>query len=171
MEAVKVAVANDHAGYHLKLLVVAHMRELGHEVSDLGSHSTEPVDYPPYCAACAREVVGGKADFGVVIGGSGQGEQMAANKVHGARAALCHDEYTARFARMHNDANVLALGARILAPELAFDIVDVFLATAFQGGRHQVRVNELAEIEAEESRAWLAAHASGQKPGQEARAP
>jgi ribose 5-phosphate isomerase B len=171
MEAVKVAIANDHAGYQLKLLVAAHIRGLGHEVSDLGSHNTEPVDYPPYCAACAREVVGKKADFGVVIGGSGQGEQIAANKVHGARAALCHDEYTARFARMHNDANVLALGARILAPELACDVVDVFLATAFQGGRHQVRVDELAEIEAEEAIAWLAAQKSGRRPWQEAAPP
>jgi ribose 5-phosphate isomerase B len=147
---VKIAIANDHAGYPLKVLVLGHLQGLGHEVNDLGSHGTDPVDYPPYCAACAREVVQGKAELGVVIGGSGQGEQIAANKVHGARAALCHDEYTARFARMHNNANVLALGARILAAELAFDIVDVFLATAFEGGRHQARLDEIARIEAEE---------------------
>lgn len=146
----RVAVANDHAGYQLKVLVAAHLDEQGHKVDDLGSYDTEPVDYPPYCAACARQVVKGVADFGIVIGGSGQGEQMAANKVHGARAALCHDEYTARFARLHNNANVLALGARILAPELAFDIVDTFLATAFEGGRHQARLDELLAIEAEE---------------------
>ena len=146
----RVALANDHAGYQLKVLVAAHLGEQGHKVDDLGSHGTEPVDYPPYCAACARQVVRGGADFGIVIGGSGQGEQMAANKVHGARAALCHDEYTARFARLHNNANVLALGARILAPELAFDIVDTFLGTVFEGGRHQARLDELLVIEAEE---------------------
>lgn len=146
----KIAIANDHAGYPLKVQVAAHLENQGHEVTDLGSYSTEPVDYPPYCAACAREVVRGNAEFGIVIGGSGQGEQISANKVHGARAALCHDEYTARFARMHNNANVLSMGARILAAELAFDIVDVFLATAFAGGRHQTRLDEITKIEAEE---------------------
>jgi ribose 5-phosphate isomerase B len=154
---VKVAIANDHAGYMLKLAVMSHVQRLGHEVDDLGTHSTEPVDYPLYCAECARHIVGGLADFGIVIGGSGQGEQIAANKVHGARAALCHDEYTARLARMHNNANVLSLGARILAPELAFDIVDVFLSTNFEGGRHQARLDELHDIEVEESAAWAEA--------------
>jgi ribose 5-phosphate isomerase B len=151
---VKVAIAKDHAGYMLKLAVLSHVQQLGHEVDDLGTHSTDPVDYPIYCAACARHVVSGSADVGIVIGGSGQGEQIAANKVHGARAALCHDEYTARFARMHNNANLLSLGARILAPELAFDIVDIFLSTSFEGGRHQARLDELHDIEVEESRAW-----------------
>jgi ribose 5-phosphate isomerase B len=158
---VKVAIANDHAGYPLKVAIVAHLVVFGHQVDDLGCYSTEPVDYPPYCAACARHVVAGRADTGIVIGGSGQGEQMAANKVHGARAALCHDEYTARLARQHNNANVLSLGARILAPELAFDIVDVFLATDFQGGRHQARLDELGAIETEESRAWAVAQEAG----------
>lgn len=146
-----VVVANDHAGYRLKTVVVAHLRHVGAEVLDLGSHSEDPVDYPPYCAACARAVVRGDAELGVVIGGSGQGEALAANKVRGARAALCHDEYTARFARRHNDANVLSLGARVVAPELALDILDVFLATPFDGGRHQRRVDEIARIEEEEA--------------------
>jgi len=149
--AVKVALANDHAGYHLKRAVLAHLDDLGHEVDDLGSHGPVPVDYPMFCASCARQVVSGRAQFGIVIGGSGQGEQIAANKVHGARAALCHDEHTARLARRHNDANLLSLGARILAPELAFDIVDVFLATPFEGGRHQARLDQLGVIEEEES--------------------
>ena len=99
----------------------------------------------------ARRVVRGDGDLGMVIGGSGQGEAIAANKVHGARAALCHDEYTARLARRHNDANVLSVGARIVATELALDILDVFLATAFEGGRHVARIDELAAIEAEEA--------------------
>lgn len=156
----KVAIANDHAGYPLKVAVLAHLTGLGHQVDDLGAYGKDPVDYPAYCACCARHVVSGQADFGIVIGGSGQGEQMAANKVHGTRAALCHDEYTARLARQHNDANVLSLGARILAPELAFDIVDVFLSTKFEGGRHQARVDELSSIEADESMAWAEARSS-----------
>jgi ribose 5-phosphate isomerase B len=155
--SVKVALANDHAGFLLKLTVLSHLQQLGYEVDDLGSHDEQPVDYPPYCAACARHVLAGNADIGIVIGGSGQGEQIAANKVHGARAALCHDEYTARLARQHNNANVLALGSRILAATLACDIVDVFLATAFEGGRHQTRVDQLHAIEVEEATAWAAA--------------
>lgn len=156
----KVAIANDHAGYQLKLAVMEHLRQLGHEVDDLGTYSEEPVDYPPFCASCARHVVSGQAQLGIVIGGSGQGEQISANKVHGARAALCHDEYTARLARNHNNANVLALGARILAVTLALDIVDTFLGAEFQGGRHQARLDEVAAIEAEESKAWAARHSS-----------
>lgn len=159
---VKVAIANDHAGYPLKVVVLEYLRKLGHDVDDLGAYSEEPVDYPPFCAACARQVVSGQADFGIVIGGSGQGEQMAANKVHGARAALCHDEYTARLARQHNNANVLALGARILASTLACDIVDTFLGASFEGGRHQVRLDELAGIEAEEAKAWVQKQGSAQ---------
>jgi len=147
----KVVVANDHAGYPLKLAVVQHLEQAGHDVVDLGSHSTEPVDYPPICAGCARRVVAGDADRGIVIGGSGQGEALAANKVRGARAALCHDEYTARFARRHNDANLLSLGARVVAEELALDIVDVFLSTGFDGGRHQQRIAEITAIEDEEA--------------------
>jgi ribose 5-phosphate isomerase B len=158
---VRFAIANDHAGYPLKVAVMSHLQALGHQVDDLGAYGTDPVDYPPYCAACARHVVSGRADLGIVIGGSGQGEQIAANKVHGARAALCHDEYTARLARKHNDANVLSMGARVLAPELAFDIVDVFVATKFEGGRHQGRVDELSGIEAEEARAWASAQEAG----------
>ena len=146
-----VALANDHAGFRLKAEVAAHLEQAGVNVLDLGSDSEEPVDYPPFCAACARAVVRGEADLGVVIGGSGQGEALSANKVRGARAALCHDEYTARFARRHNDANVLSLGARVVATELALDILDVFLATPFDGGRHQRRIEEITAIEDEEA--------------------
>lgn len=146
----KIAVASDHAGFALKQEVADHLRQAGHEVIDLGTDSAKPVDYPPFCAACAREVVRGDADTGIVVGGSGQGEQLAANKVHGARAALCYNEWTARFARLHNDANLLSLGARVLGSELALAIVDVFLATSFEGGRHAARVAEISAIEAEE---------------------
>jgi len=146
----RLAVAGDHAGFALKGIVARHLRDLGHEVQDLGTDSEAPVDYPPFCAACARAVVSGRADLGIVIGGSGQGEQIAANKVHGARAALCHDEFTARLSRQHNDANVLALGARILAPELALVIIDLWLGTGFEGGRHIARLAQVADIEREE---------------------
>lgn len=146
----RIAIGCDHAGYRLKVLVVAHLEKNGHAVSDVGTDSEEPVDYPAFCAEAARAAVHGDADVAIVIGGSGQGEQIAANKVRGARAALCHDETTARLARQHNDANVLSLGGRLLGETLALTIVDVFLATAWEGGRHAARVAQLREIEEQE---------------------
>ena len=121
----------------------------GHEIIDCGTDSTESVDYPAFCAAAAREVRDGNADVGIVLGGSGQGEQLAANKVRGARAALCNCLYTARMARQHNDANVLSMGARVVGVGLAEEIVDLFLSTEFEGGRHTRRVDQLTELEAE----------------------
>ncbi|HJR26735.1 MAG TPA: ribose 5-phosphate isomerase B [Acidimicrobiales bacterium] len=147
----KVAIGADHAGFDLKVHLVAELERLGHEVIDLGTHDTSSVDYPPICAAVGRNVADGKADRGIVLGGSGQGEQMAANKVHGVRAALCNDLYTARMSREHNDANVLAIGGRIVADGLASEILEVWLATPFEGGRHERRVAQIAEIEREES--------------------
>jgi ribose 5-phosphate isomerase B len=146
-----LVIGCDHAGFALKGAIIQHLHDGGNEVADIGTFSEAPVDYPPICADVARRVVRGEGELGIVIGGSGQGEAIAANKVHGSRAALCHDEYTARLARRHNDANVLSLGARVVATELALDIVDVFLATGFEGGRHVARIEELAVIEAEES--------------------
>jgi len=146
----RIALGSDHAGFALKQEIKEHLAGSHHELHDLGTFSVEPVDYPPICAATAREVVAGRADFAIVIGGSGQGEAIAANKVRGVRAALCHDEFTARYARMHNDANVLSLGARVLGLELALAITDCFLSTAFEGGRHLARIDEIAGIEAEE---------------------
>jgi ribose 5-phosphate isomerase B len=145
-----IALASDHAGYPLKVEVAKHLEGAGHEVLDLGTDSEAPVDYPPFCAAAARAVIAGDARLGVVMGGSGQGEQISANKVHGVRAALCHDEFTARLARQHNNANVLAMGARVLGVELALTILDVFVSTEFEGGRHVPRLAEIAAIEAEE---------------------
>lgn len=146
----KIALGSDHAGYALKAVLGQRLKELGHEVVDLGTDSEEPADYPRFCAAVGREVAAGRADRGIVMGGSGQGEAIAANKVRGVRAALCLDEYTARMAREHNDANVLALGARIVAAEMAFRITDLFLRTPFEGGRHVPRVEQIAAIEQEE---------------------
>jgi ribose 5-phosphate isomerase B len=145
----RVAIGSDHAGYDLKQHLVNVLRDLGHDVDDQGTHSTESVDYPEICAGVARTVVEGRADRGIVLGGSGQGEQIAANKVRGARAALCNDLYTARMSREHNDANVLAMGGRIVAPGLADEIVALWLDTAFEGGRHQRRVDQIAAIEAD----------------------
>jgi len=149
---VRIAIGGDHAGYPLKQHLAQVLKEWGHEVDDLGTYSEAPVDYPPYCAAVARAVMHGDADRGVVLGGSGQGEQISANKVRGARAALCNDLYTARMARAHNDANVLSIGARIVAPPLAEEILQLLLDTPFEGGRHLRRLEEIAEIEREELR-------------------
>jgi ribose 5-phosphate isomerase B len=148
---VRITLASDHAGFRLKAFLVRHLGEAGHEVTDMGTDSEEPVDYPPFCAAAARAVVRGDAEIGIVLGGSGQGEQMAANKVHGTRAALCHDELTARLARQHNDANVLSLGGRLVTETVAIGIVEAFLTTPFEGGRHVARLEQLRTIEAEES--------------------
>jgi ribose 5-phosphate isomerase B len=144
---VNVALGSDHAGYRLKLDLEEFLKEAGHEVQDLGTHSEEPVDYPVYCAKVARAVMSGAADRGIVLGGSGQGEQIAANKVDGVRAALCNDLYTARMSRQHNDANVLAIGARIVAAPLAREILKIWLETPFEGGRHVPRIEQIAAIE------------------------
>jgi ribose 5-phosphate isomerase B len=143
----RIAIGADHAGFPLKEHLVATLVRLGHDVDDRGTFSETPVDYPLICADVARTVVTGQADRGIVIGGSGQGEQMTANKIRGARAALCNDLYTARMSREHNDANVLAMGGRIIAFSLADEIVALWLMTAFEGGRHKRRVDQMAEIE------------------------
>jgi ribose 5-phosphate isomerase B len=142
----RIAIGSDHAGYALKAHLVAHLREAGHEVHDAGTDGETSVDYPAFCAAVARAVASGDADRGIVLGGSGQGEQLAANAVRGIRAALGNDLYTARMSRQHNDANVLALGGRIVGTGLAEEIVGLWLATAFEGDRHTRRVEQLAEI-------------------------
>ena len=143
----RIAIGADHAGFALKQHLVAALTRLGHQIDDLGTHSSEPVDYPDICARVARAVVAHRADRGIVIGGSGQGEQMAANKVRGTRAALCNDLYTARMSRQHNDANVLAMGGRIVGCGLADEIVGVWLSTEFEGGRHQRRIDQIAALE------------------------
>lgn len=146
----RIAIGSDHAGYDLKQHLIAILESQGHNVDDHGTHSTESCDYPPICAAVGRSVRDGKADFGIVMGGSGQGEQLAANKVRGVRAALCNDLYTARMARLHNNANVLSIGARVVGLGLAEEILATFLATEFEGGRHERRVQQLTDIENEE---------------------
>jgi len=146
-KAKTIAVGSDHAGYELKQHLVGMLRGQGYNLDDHGTNSTESVDYPEICAAVGRTVRDGKADVGIVIGGSGQGEQLSANKVRGVRAALCNCLYTARLARAHNDANVLAMGARVVGEGLAEEIVAVFLTTGFDGGRHARRVDQITALE------------------------
>ena len=143
----RIAIGADHAGLALKEHFKSTLTAAGHQVDDHGTHSEQSVDYPPICAAVGRAVAAGQADRGIVIGGSGQGEQIAANKVRGVRAALCNDLYTARMSRQHNDANVLSIGGRIVAFGLADEILTLWLDTPFEGGRHQKRLDQIAEIE------------------------
>lgn len=145
----RIAIGSDHAGFRLKEHLKQVLKEDGHEVADLGTHSEEAVDYPPICASVGREVAAGRAERGIVLGGSGQGEQLAANKVRGVRAALCNDLYTARLSREHNDANVLSLGGRVVGEGLADEILRLWLGTPFAGGRHARRVGQITAIENE----------------------
>ncbi|MGA9277342.1 ribose 5-phosphate isomerase B [Ilumatobacter sp.] len=145
----RIAIGSDHAGFELKAHLVTFLTVLGHSVDDQGTHSTDSVDYPEICAGVGRTVVAGDADFGIVLGGSGQGEQLAANKVRGVRAALCNCLYTARMAREHNDANVLSMGGRVVGIGLAEEIVSTFATTEFEGGRHQRRVDQITALEAD----------------------
>jgi ribose 5-phosphate isomerase B len=143
----RIAIGADHAGFRLKEHLKQTLNQLGHSVDDHGTQSEESVDYPPICLSVGRAVVDGRADRGIVLGGSGQGEQIAANKVAGVRAALCNDLYTARLSRLHNDANVLSMGGRIVAFGLADEILTLWLATPFEGGRHQRRLDQIKDAE------------------------
>ena len=136
----KIALASDHAGFQLKELVKIHLSSRGMQVVDLGAHSEDSVDYPDYAHQLAETILEGEAESGVLVCGAGLGMSMAANRHRGIRAALCHDHYTASVSRRHNDANVLVLGGRILGPDLAREIVDTWLDTPFEGGRHLRRV-------------------------------
>ena len=142
----KIAVASDHGGYLLKETVKKHLEDRGIEVLDLGTHSEESVDYPVYGRLCGETVANGEADLGVVCGGAGIGISIAANKVKGIRCGLCTSVEMAHLTKQHNNANILALGGRTTAPELALAIVDEWLDTEFEGGRHQRRVDMLNEM-------------------------
>jgi RpiB/LacA/LacB family sugar-phosphate isomerase len=148
----RIAVGADHAGYPLKVEVVRFLEEQGHEVTDLGTHSTDPVDFPMYARQVGQAVQLGKADRGVLVCGSGVGACVAANKLRGIRAALCHDTYTAHQGVEHDDVNVLCLGGRVLGPALAYDIVRSWLTARYIGtGRHKRRVDQILEIERSET--------------------
>lgn len=142
----KIALAADHGGYKLKERVKDYLVKKGYEIIDLGCNSDESVDYPHYGKACGEAVMAGKAEKGIAFCGTGIGISIAANKVKGVRCALCTNKLMAEMTRKHNDSNVLALGGRILDKETAFEIVDVWLNTEFEGGRHQRRVDLLNEM-------------------------
>lgn len=143
----KVLAGSDHAGLALKRQLVERLRGMGIEVEDVGTDGPGSVDYPDFAVAVARGVAAGNADFGLLCCGTGQGMVMTANRVPGVRAAVVADTFTARATREHNDANVLCLGERVVGPGLAADILDVFLATAFAGGRHEGRVAKIRALD------------------------
>lgn len=143
----KISVGSDHAGFEYKERVVSYLKELGYEVLDVGTHSNEATDYPLYVIPAAEAVIKGEAERGIVIGGSGNGEAISANKVKGIRCALCWNDETAEFSRLHNDANVLSLGQRMVSIEIALRIIKIWLTTPFEGGRHQRRIDEISRYE------------------------
>jgi len=144
----KIAIGSDHAGYLYKQQIIALLRELEHEVKDFGTDSTESVDYPRFIRPVAEAVARGEHERGIVLGGSGNGEAITANRVRGIRCALCWNTETALLARQHNDANMISLGERMISLETALEIVRVWLDTPFEGGRHLARIREIDEAQA-----------------------
>ena len=139
----RIAIGSDHAGVEYKAALIDYIQELGHEVKNFGTDSTESVDYPDFIRPVAEAVARGEYERGVILGGSGNGEQMVANKVHGIRCALCWDTTTARLSRQHNDANMVSIGQRVVGLETARDVIKVFLSTDFEGGRHARRIAKM----------------------------
>ena len=148
----RIAIGADHAGFAVKQAIKKHLEQAGYNVEDVGTFSEESVDYPDFARAVAERVAAGKEPLGVLVCGTGIGVAIAANKVPGIRAAVAHDKLTARLAREHNDANVLTLGARVVEPGLAVEIVNEFLSAQFAGGRHQKRIDKIAEMDHERVR-------------------
>lgn len=142
----RLAIGSDHAGFDLKESLKAYLQEAGHQVEDLGCHSTDRVDYPHFAQQVALAVAGGQAERGVLVCGSGIGVSIAANRIPGARAALVNEPLSARLAREHNDANVVCMGARLVGPDMAREVLRVFLETPFSGGRHQDRVHQIESV-------------------------
>ena len=142
-----IALGSDHAAYKLKLAIAEHLKEKGIEFEDLGCYGTESVNYPEYGQKVAEAVAAGKYEYGIVVCGTGIGISLAANKVPGIRCAVCSDTYSAKYTRLHNDANKLAMGERVVGQGLAMEIVDTFLSTGFEGGRHAKRVDMITAIE------------------------
>ena len=141
----KIAIGSDHAGYLYKQAILQHLQSAGHEVEDFGTHSTEPVDYPRFIRPVAEAVAAGQFERGIVLGGSGNGEAITANRIRGIRCGLCWNLESARLTRLHNDANILSLGERMMDLPTALQIVDTFLTTPFEGGRHLARIQQLDE--------------------------
>jgi ribose 5-phosphate isomerase B len=141
----RIALASDHAGFRYKAILAKHLTSLGHDVKDFGTYSAEPVDYPDFIRPAAEAVARGECERGIVLGGSGNGEAMAANRVKGVRCALCWNEETARLSRQHNNANVISLGERLIDEPTAIAIVNTWLTSPFEGGRHLRRIQKLDE--------------------------
>lgn len=139
----KIALGTDHAGFDLKEILKEHLARQGHQLEDFGCHSREPVDYPDFIRPAAQSVAAGENEAGIVLGGSGNGEAIAANKIRGIRCAVCWNETSAALAKQHNNANVISLGARLVSEDVALRIVDAWLAAVFEGGRHQQRILKL----------------------------
>jgi ribose 5-phosphate isomerase B len=140
---VKIAIASDHAGFHYKSMLLGHLAALGHDVVDFGTSSTASVDYPDFIRLAAAAVASGQCQRGIVLGGSGNGEAMAANRYRGVRCALCWSSESARLARAHNDANMISLGERMLSEAMTLQIVELWLQTPFEAGRHTARIQKL----------------------------
>lgn len=147
----RIAIAADHNGVEMKRQLTRWLTDHGHDVDDRGTDGTETVDYPALCEDVCRQVLGGNADRAIMIGGSGSGEQIACNKIRGIRAALCQELFTAEIAAAHNQANVMVLGAKVIAPTIAERIVDIWLTTPFKGGAHATRLEQVAALERGES--------------------
>ncbi len=143
----KIVLAADHGGFELKEFIKEYLLVKNYEVTDVGTHEEVSVDYPEYAEKAAEKVLSKEADLGIIFCGTGIGISIAANKVNGIRAALCHDIFTAKMSRMHNNANILALGGRLLGKGIAIEIVETFLKTEYEGGRHQNRLDKITEIE------------------------
>lgn len=139
----RIAIGTDHAGYELKEILKSHLKDHGHSVEDFGTHSSESVDYPDFIRPAVESVANGINELGIVLGGSGNGEAIAANKVSGIRCGVCWNSESARLTKEHNNANVIAIGARMVSPELAMEIVDIWLKTPYEGGRHQARLDKI----------------------------
>ena len=143
----RIAVASDHAGFRYKTAIIKHLVALGHDVQDFGTDSESPVDYPDFVRPAAEAVADGECERGIVLGGSGNGEAIAANRIKGVRCALCWSEETARLGRQHNDANIVSIGQRLITVDEALHIVDVWLSTPFEGGRHKRRIEKLDGVD------------------------
>lgn len=143
----KIAMAADHGGFELKNILKEYLTQKGHEITDLGTNSSESVDYPDYAVLCCNEVIGGKADFGILVCGTGVGISIAANKVKGIRCGLCPSPEIAALVKQHNNANVISLGGRTTPPPLAKKIVDAYMSAEYEGGRHQKRIDKITAIE------------------------
>lgn len=144
-----VAIGCDHGGYELKKEIIAHLTKKGVEFKDFGTYNGNSVDYPDIAKLVCKSILSGECENGILVCGTGIGISIAANKHKGIRAAVCSDEFSAKFTRLHNDANVLCLGGRVVGPGLACELVDIFLSTGFEGGRHALRVDKITAIENE----------------------